>query len=186
MDLSDETRLVLRNQYQILEHIDPENKDWYHRAVEVLESGYEFEYETLAPWIRDPMSHDECLEVIEILEMHRDLHISYEALQDTTVVEERDIRFHGFDGNNEPRQLGYAHFLIEDEGKWAELAGSGDGLNSHLPVLDTYRRMQAVWKDCVARRRSSEDYSSDALLTADDIKRIAEARVHPDNRPDSV
>lgn len=181
MQLSRETRWILRNQYQLLGLLDPDLHDYCDHAVKVLEHGYEFEYEPLAENIMSPMPEADCLEVIDILEMHRELGIAYDQLADKSGIEEHSITFGGFDGNHETKALSYAHYLIRDEGKWQELAEAGDGLNSHMPTLETYRRMLAVWREA----RSQRDMLADPILTADDLNRIAAARIHPSRRPDA-
>jgi hypothetical protein len=84
--------------------------------------------------------------VYDILDMYRDLRFAYENLGSTSGVEEAAVSFRGFDGNNEPKALLYARFLIKDLGKWEELAPALEfGLNSHTPMLDSYRGMLEVW-----------------------------------------
>jgi uncharacterized protein YfbU (UPF0304 family) len=182
MQLSREARWMLRNQYRILERLDPDAADECRRAITVLERGYSFEYHALSEWIEEPMSEEDCREVIDILEMHRELRWGFDDLADKTAVDARAVEFRGFDGNHESRQLGYARFLLEDEDKWKELAGSGDGLNSHMPVMEAYRRMLPVWLDCVSERRRRGPTSGHHLLDIEEIQRITAARVHPDNR----
>ena len=49
--------------------------------------------------------------------------------------------FQGFDGNNEIEHLGVAYFLIKKLGRFKSFKERGDDLNSHVPVVDRYRRM---------------------------------------------
>lgn len=175
MKLSPETRWILANQYRLLEQGAPGGRrDDYRHAVTILEGGYELEYETLTPSFLDPMSEKECREVYDILEMYRDLHFAYENRRETSGVPEAAVSFRGFDGNNETRALSYARFLIEDLGKWEELAPAlGFGLNSHMPMLDSYRRMLEVWRQC---RDQHTLNTGGSPLTAEETKRIVEAR----------
>lgn len=83
--------------------------------------------------------------------------------------------------------LTYVRYLV-DSGRWADLkprlAEIGDDGNSHSPHLATYERMLAEFRPVYdqilrgARGHSREAY----LLTADDLRQIAEAWVHPSNR----
>lgn len=178
MQLSLETRWILANQYRLLEESASEaTRDDYRNAVTILENGYELEYETLIPAFTGPMSEQECLEVYDILEMHSDLHFAHQKLGEGSGVD-KDVRFPGFDGNEEARTLSYARFLIERLGKWEELAPAlGFGLNSHTPMLDRYRRMLMVWRQCRSDR--DQEHALDpggSPLTAEEIKRIVEAR----------
>jgi uncharacterized protein len=172
MRLSREQRWIFANQYLILEHLHPDQADYYARAREVLESGYELNYGWIAEHIfEQTMTEEQCSEVINILDMFTALERSYDELAEKPNVEEQDIRFHGFDGNHETDQMSYARFLIEKEHKFSSLADAGslgDNLNSHMPVLDTYRRMLAMWQQLPLAQRYQ--------LAADDIARIVAAR----------
>jgi hypothetical protein len=175
MQLSPETRWILANQYSILEALAPEGprrKD-YRNAFTILEHGYELEYGDLTQSFLEPMSKDECREVCDVLEMYRDLHFAYEDLRETSGVPESAVSFRGFDGNDETRALSYARFLIEDLGKWEELAPAlGFGLNSHMLMLDSYRRMLEVWRQC----RDQHTDTGGSPLTPEETKRVVEAR----------
>jgi hypothetical protein len=171
MELSKKERLFLSNQYRIIEALYPdEAEDWAH-AREIIEHGFELEYEWKTEYICDPLDSQACKEVIDIMDMYRQLNDWYGELEEKPKVEERRLEFLGFDGNNEGHQLMYARCLIND-GKFEELADAGDKLNSHRPTLDMYRRQLTEWGKCPDKYH----------LTADDIVRIAEARVHPENR----
>jgi uncharacterized protein len=50
-----------------------------------------------------------------------------------------DVRFRGFDGNNEARLLGIATFLVEELDRCPKFKGRD--LNSHCPSIQTHRRM---------------------------------------------
>lgn len=108
---------MLSNQYRILEKLYPEEAEHHARAREVLEDGYELNYDWIAEHIAErPMSEDECKEDLDILDMFSALERSYARFAEKPAgVDERDVRFHGFDGNHETEQLGYASFLIEKE-----------------------------------------------------------------------
>jgi len=173
MNLSREQRWMLANQYRILERLYPDEAEYYAQAREVLERGYELNYDWIAPHILErTMSEVECKEVLDILDMFSALERSYRQMAEKPAgVEEHDVQFHGFDGNHETDQLGYASFLIEKEGKWQELADHGDHLNSHAPFLDWYRRMLRVWQERPTKQRFE--------LSSDEIRRIVAARPYP-------
>jgi uncharacterized protein YfbU (UPF0304 family) len=174
MKLTREQRWILANQYLILEHLHPEESDYYQRSRKVLEHGWELNYDWIAENIYErTMSGDECAEVLDILDMFRSLESSFEALADKEGIEAYQVTFAGFDGNYEAAQLGYASFIIKEEKKFEELANHGDGLNSHIPVLDTYRRMLAVCKGNPIEQRYD--------LSAESILAIVGARAHPNS-----
>jgi uncharacterized protein YfbU (UPF0304 family) len=175
MKLSREQRWMLANQYQILEKLYPEEAELHSKAREVLENGFELNYDWIAEHVyEDTMSEDACQEVIYILDMFSALERSYQELPEKPAgVTERHVMFFGFDGNHETEQFSYASFLIQKEGKFQELADHGDRLNSHAPFLDAYRRMLLVWQQLPIERKYD--------LSADDIQRIAAAGPHPGN-----
>lgn len=143
MKLTRQERWILSNQYKTLQAISETND--YDQAIEALESGFEFEYDSLcAQIVEDTLTEDECVEVIHIMSMYSAIKDSYNALTDNSGIEKWAVKFHGFDGNNEGAQLGYALYLLKD-GKFTNL-DRGDNFNSHAPMLSSYRRMLAVWK----------------------------------------
>ncbi len=164
MNLSIKDRLVLKNQYRILEALNPDEKEFYERASKILEFGFELEYDMLTRNIdSDVVTIQECEEVIDILDMFDALRICYARLEDNSGIDEYQVRFLGFDGNHEAKQLLYARYLKKD-GRFADLENIDS--NSHLRVLPIYRRMLAEWN------RSDNKYE----LSKDDIMRITNAR----------
>ncbi len=133
--LSVTDRWILSNQYQILEHLDPGGAEQYQRAREALESGYELEYDVISSHVfkdGSTLSEEACDEVIDVLDMFRALGRSYDELEDKAGIEERRIRFQGFDGNNETEQLAYSRYLARTD-RFAELVGAY-GLNWSCPA----------------------------------------------------
>lgn len=163
MKLSITERWMLANQYRILERLYPDEAGSLNQDRTALEDGYELHYEEAASRVNismDGMTEDECREVLDILNMYRALTFSYRDLPEKTGIEERDIEFPGFDGNNEGKQLAYAkYFCALDEGRFTEL---GTPENSHFPTMNRYRRMLEDWE-------SSENKYK---LTREDIQRI--------------
>jgi uncharacterized protein YfbU (UPF0304 family) len=154
MKLSRTERWILSNQYRILETLYPAEAASYARNREALDSGYELHYGWMAERIYDEddmLSEEDCREVMQILNMYLALKRSYEALQDKSGIEEWQIKFSGFDGNNETTRLAYMRYLNEEGEAYADL-DRGDNFNSHMPSLDGYRRQLAEWKALVNRR----------------------------------
>lgn len=109
--------------------------------------------------------------VLDILEMWELLEISYSKLQppEKERVEKEaklfggDVRFRGFDGNYETEYMGIAEFLVNDLKRFSTFKERD--LNSHMPSLDIYGRMLAVYKPI----RNSHDFD---LLNAEQIIEI--------------
>jgi uncharacterized protein YfbU (UPF0304 family) len=163
MKLTRTERWILSNQYRILAKLDPKDWERYARAEDALNSGYELEYDGLAKHVyEDTLPTEECVEVINILEMHRMLKYGLDRLEDKTGIDAQAITFHGFDGNNETKQLAYARFVCaKGTGRYEEL-DRGDDFNSHSPTLPRYRSMLERW------RASADKYQ----LSKPDIVRI--------------
>jgi uncharacterized protein YfbU (UPF0304 family) len=168
MRLSRTERWILSNQFRILEALYPEEAKNLAEQRIALERGYELHYDWLCEYIWDDdavLTSEECREILDILTMFSSLQRGYEALADRNSIEERRIRFRGFDGNSETAQMAYAEYYCgQDGGRYQDLNLGGD-FNSHMPMLDIYRRMLAAW-------RASECTHD---LTADDICRILTA-----------
>lgn len=81
----------------------------------------------------------------------------------------RDVRFRGYDGNNETDHLSAARFLIDDLGRFQEFAGRD--LNSHAPSIDAYNRMYDAFAPM--RRRLGE-----RQISTDEIIALLQARKH--------
>ena len=163
MKLTRTERWILSNQYRILAKLDPKDWERYARAEDALNSGYELEYGGLVQHVNeDTLPADECVEVINILEMHRMLKYGFDRLENKTDIDAHAINFAGFDGNNETKQMAYARFVCaKGTGRYEEL-DTGDDFNSHSPTLPRYRSMLERW------RASADKYQ----LSKDDIVRI--------------
>ena len=159
MDLSKFERLIISNQFKILEKLYPEEAEYYSKHRKALENGYKLHYQWIVENLYDEMSEEECQEVIDILSMYRSLTYSYQKLEDKSGIEESDIRFPGFDGNNETNQYSYTNYFIIELDRFKELTGGSEyaDFNSHCPMLDLYRRMLSKWKNLKDRNNLTED-----------------------------
>ena len=107
-------RAILANQYRIFEFLDPKQSDSYKWVREVLECGYELEYEQIFQEVYDDdnaLTKEECSEVVNIMAMFEALNRSYDTLKDKSGIEKALIDFTGFDGNNESKQMAFARFF---------------------------------------------------------------------------
>src|SRR4051812_14176376 len=106
--MNDDSRLdpiqrhILANQYRILSHLEPE-AGWDTR-LEAMERGYEIEYEMED---RATLTVKDARDIYDILDMFRVVKASLKELSaaDRKKVDEVALKFHGFDGNNEPKHL---------------------------------------------------------------------------------
>lgn len=140
IELSKKDRLFLINQYRILALLDKDEADYYQKCITILERGYEFHYYNLDQVVDTPMSTEESREILDILDMFRVLKDSYKKLEDKSGIEEWQINFGGFDGNNEAGEMGYVRFLAEQDERFTDVIDPMK-CNSHCPSIDRYRKM---------------------------------------------
>lgn len=166
--LSYAERWSLINQYRILEILDAANAHDYKLQREALESGFSEEYGESNIY-QDELSVDACRHVIDVLNMYRILHFSYQRLSapDKAAIDPTDIQFEGFDGNEEPRQLSYCKYLLE-QGKWQELQRTKADYNSHSSTADRYEKMLQALRTIQGPSNTARARD----LTKDEILRI--------------
>lgn len=169
-------RLILMNQHRILEILDPDEAEYHRERQRVFELGFQAQY--VPPNIDPtevPLSISD--EVHEIVEMFSALNRAYDVLQKPSNISVREIKFNGFDGNNEGGHLAYLGFCVDRFDGFKEkihrISGEAiDGLNSHFPFLPLYRRMLEAWKQI--RPIDSIDE-----VSVDDLVFVVEARRPP-------
>lgn len=109
-------------------------------------------------------------EVVNILDMWSFLESGYERLSDEQkehIAEEMDpfgknIRFPGFDGNNETGHFGVARFLVDEMNRFQSFKGRE--LNSHSERLDGYRRMLMAFEP-MRSKLTGGDLSASQIIT---------------------
>lgn len=172
MKLTRTERLIISNQMRILAALYDDEREYLDRMRVAIDSGYALHYSQVAQHIdEDEFSEDECREVLDVLSMFRALRNGYEQIaeDDREGIRDRVVEFAGFD-NKEGASLYYSRWLAST-GSFDDIVPEG-GLDSHSPVLDMYRRMLQEWE-------ASEDKFS---LDRQDLVRISNASIHPDNR----
>ena len=171
MALTRTERLILSNQLRILEVLYPDEAPSMVRDREALECGYELHYESAMQHVyENTLSLNDCEEIIDILDMFDVLKTARQRLGEIPDVDDWEITYAGFDGNNELPRLAYARWYSASPGcRFAEL---DPGMNSHMRTLDRYRRQLVEWEN------AADKYN----LTAEDITRIAHAAIPPENR----
>ena len=129
--------------------------------------------------------------VLDILEMGDRVEEAFEKLNDSDKVrvlaEAYDVpapRFRGFDGNNETELLHIARLLIDDLDCFSRFKGRD--LDAHMPCIESYRRMLAVWRPLWAAKVEQAMSRPDALdLSLEDIVAVLRERIHPEHRQEA-
>ena len=148
MRLSRTERLILGNQYRILELLDPQDAARHRRAQEVLRGGFETEYESIFEQVaeKQELSKEDCHYVIDTLRMFVALREAYAALDDKSEINQNRLRFEGFDGNHEGQHVEFARYLGHEEPRFAAVQEGTDGCNSHRRLFSLYCRMVDEWR----------------------------------------
>lgn len=126
-------RLILSNQFSILEKLDPQQGNYYSEAREILENGYALEYTRFMEPFSNEFTADQCREVMDILDMYQFLGYAYDQAEDKAGLNPQAVSFPGFSGNEETEYMAYASFL-KKTGQWEKIGNDSDGLNSHIPM----------------------------------------------------
>lgn len=119
--------------------------------------------------------------VVDILDMWSFLEEAYSKLpaperrrlEKETGPLGKDVRFWGFDGNNETERLSIARFLIEKMDRFTRFKGRD--LNSHMPTTAAYHRMFSIFEPIRANLIGRG-------LSVDEMISILKERVHPEHR----
>src|SRR5579883_1589738 len=107
MTLSKVERLILANQFRILEKLDPGGEAGsFQQALEILEHGYTLDYEALVSHFHDEVPEQTCSEVIDILNLYRALTKALRELPEGS-LNQNEATFKGFDGNEEGIHYSY-------------------------------------------------------------------------------
>lgn len=144
--------LMMGDLFKALKIKDPESNPEF--LADVIYGGHYW-----APkWDMQGVFHDhvdnprDVHDVVDILDMWSFIEEAYERLtpaQKTTITEEvgswaTDVKFYGFDGNNESSKMSIAGFLINKMNRFSRFKGRD--LNSHCPTDSRYRHMLAAFE----------------------------------------
>jgi len=167
MELSKKERLALINQFLILEKLYPDEASYYEQHRIALQQGFQLHYKWILENVWDDLSEEECRKVLDALDLYRGIVSSFDALQDKDGLIESEVRFPGFDGNNESHHLAYARYFVVDLERYEELIRGQKypDFNSHCPMLERYERMNALW----------QSWQRPHNMSADQIRKLLEA-----------
>lgn len=143
---------ILKNQLKIMDGLNLNNsKDILDYSLEslniendVLKNGFSHTNYLFSDYIVGEMSVDECKEILDILNMYRELKSSYGQLDPDDKKEIDKPEFFGFDQNTESIQLNFLKFQINILDHYDDL--KMNEYNSHTSMLTTYRKQLSEWK----------------------------------------
>lgn len=146
--MKDIERLLLINQFEILQRLNPEEASFYNEKIEVLREGFEYHYSDIFDELNEPLDAQESKFVLDILSMYRDIYFSKEKIQN--YESEKLTHFRGFDYNDDREsKLGsYARFFVETLDRFQELVEDPDfeSFNSHRPMIGQYKRFLSQYE----------------------------------------
>ena len=151
-ELNQVEKLILLNQYKILRDLavlkkDENDEELYDNNIKILQNGFAHNYTDLTDELSNDMLNEDCELVWDILELYSYINFSFKRLKNST-IKETDIKFIGFDGNNELELRSYCKFIIKDLHRFCELLdSSNDDLNSHHEMFMNYKKMIEKWND---------------------------------------
>lgn len=169
LKLSDTERLLLANQYEILGHLKKDEQ--YELMAQTLRDGHEWLYQQYFDVLSENLPEEKTEHVLAILGIYGDMRDSFKDLTDKTGIEESQLNFPGFDGNNESDLLSFAQALRKSSR--FEITIGATANNSHMPTTDMYQRMIDEWKTL-----GSPKYP----YSKEQIAAIIAAQIHPSNR----
>lgn len=147
MEMTHAQRLILSNQYKMMTLLDPENVERYRRLQTIIERGYGLQMRELDREFGE-LSEAVCRTIIDVMELHHALHVSWTNLKEPGAIEERRLHFLGFDAATEARYLGYVRFMVNVEGRYTHFDSGTHGFNAQTPMWEKYQRMLTVWHTC--------------------------------------
>lgn len=160
-------RCILRNQFEILAALKPDQATHFEQACKVVENGWEHDYAEFvgADITPEPLSFDRCVEVRHILDMYIAMQRGLPENDDTA---RGRAKFPGFPSAEIQEQL-YVRWMRERDEYEPLIVGTYQA----LPQLEKYRAMLRVYTSWNNPGELTAG-QSDVLLAA-----YAEAKAYP-------
>ncbi|MGG4219600.1 YfbU family protein [Paenibacillus jamilae] len=142
----------------MLKELNPSDRDYYDPKIEILENGYTPYYDEILGMVQEDLPEHVSNEVFSILNLYRAIHSSYSELDDVekSDFKETDIRFKGFDMNEEYDHYSFAKYVVEGYLIYQDLQNKS-GYNTHRNTLYKYGQMLQVWNELDKKTNLSKD-----------------------------
>lgn len=164
-------RTMLRNQYKILSHLDPDSSIKYDQIIESLELGLDHHDDTMHTPVISPDIHKFTLDVINM----------YDALM-RSENNYYDITFPGFSGSEEKDYMYVIEYNVKQDKRYLH---GGHCINSHYPMVDVYRRQLDVYNEIMSARKELFNRNIKNIsilcgdLSSDEIRQITQHTPQP-------
>jgi uncharacterized protein len=181
--ISDGEKLIISMLSDVHKHLEVKGENDTSFVMEAIYGGHYWglgwKYSGLFHGHKD--SKQVVSEVVDVLDMWSFIESACDKLspKDKARVEKEaapfgtHVRFLGFDGNNETEHLGIARFLIDELERFSSFEGRD--LNSHMPSVETYRRMLRVFEPMRSGLVGRE-------LGATELIELLNEKTHPEHR----
>lgn len=143
LELTDKERLILSNRYEILAFLKRDCS--YILLAAQLRAGHKWRYQKSLGALSENLPDEDTELVLDILEVHKALKISYDALTDKSGISIQDVSFAGFDGDNESELMDFVDTLKKSN-HFVNIINAGER-NSHTPKVHTYQNMIQKWHE---------------------------------------
>ena len=146
--MEEKDRLILANQYRILASLNKTEEKDYQEKIKILENGYEKLYPDLFEnFSNEPLSVEDCNFVMDVLEMYgTGITLSFNNLKSKSLTKD-DIRFPGFNTNEEIKYYSFLLYWLETLDRYAEIQeisngnyrGIGGNVNKYKKMIDKWK-----------------------------------------------
>lgn len=145
IELTDKERLFLANQHEILGHLNTDNSDYHFKLAEQLRDGHEWLYSQSFDYFSENLPSEDTDLVLDILQVYELIGDTYSRLSDKSGISATQVKFPGFDGNNESEFMSFVDALEKDN-RYVDVIQAGNR-NSHSAKVHVYERMIAKWQE---------------------------------------
>lgn len=148
MKLDKKDRLILINQYKILEKLYPDDMNMYKNHRIALEDGFELNYNWLFEELDEELSEEKCKEIFAILSMFRAIYNSSKNIPKEELNNLKALKFQGVNVEYEYKEFAYINYIINELDRFEELKYGNKltDFNSRVPMLEKYKHMLDFWK----------------------------------------
>lgn len=175
MEFRPADRLILLMLTEIYDALKIDNREVDPAFVRsALFGGHDWAFDWKMTGISEvqPVERKVVTDVVNILDMHSLLELSYDALSPADQAKIADawrLKFRGFDGNHETEYMSVARFMVDDMDRFAEFKGRD--FNSHAPTVARALAMYGVFEPI----RNALGSRASPHMTVDELQRVLAA-----------
>ncbi|MEW5069665.1 YfbU family protein [Bacillus subtilis] len=157
-----EQRAILINQLEIKQLLDESRKDLYEKYIEILDRGYSRYYSDIFGELDEELDDTVHKRVVGVLTMYETLYNDRLHLpeEEKKQIDEKDVLFKGFDGNNESSHHSYVNFLVRKMEMFSTIGelietGKIKSTNSHRSMVGYYDELLQRYRSVTEKNNKS-------------------------------